>query len=59
MYAHGEFLLFLRYAGPFEPPLIGVGGAALRRYNGKPNIFGPKIRPFFSFIRSLSCPFFT
>ena len=39
------FRPFLRisYAGPFEPRLIGVDGAALRRYNGKPNIFGPKI----------------
>ena len=32
------FCLFLRisYAWPFEPRLIGVDGAALRRYNGKP-----------------------
>ena len=39
------FYLFLRisYAGPFGPHLIGVDGAALRRYNDKPNIFGPKI----------------
>ena len=39
------FRLFLciSNAGPFEPRLIGVDGAALRRYNGKPNIFGSKI----------------
>ena len=41
------FCLFLRisYAGTFEPRLIGVDGAALRRYmyNGKPNTFGPII----------------
>ena len=32
------FCLFLRisYAGPFEPRLVDVVGAALRRYNGKP-----------------------
>ena len=46
------FCLFLRisYAGPFEPRLIGVDGAAVRRYNGKPNIFGSKIGPFFFFL---------
>ena len=35
------FCLFLciSYAGPFEPRLIGIDGAALRMYNGKPNIF--------------------
>ena len=39
------FCLFLRisYAGPFERRLIGVDVAALRKYNGKPNIFGSKI----------------
>ena len=39
------FCLFLRisYARPFELHLLGVDRAALRRYNGKPNIFGPKI----------------
>ena len=37
------FCLFLciSYAGPFEPRLIGIDGAALRMYNGKPNIFCP------------------
>ena len=35
--------LCISYAGPFEPGLIGIDGAALPRYNGKPNIFGPKI----------------
>ena len=50
------FCLFLciSYAGPFEPRLIGVDGTALQRYNGKPNIFGSKIWPFFSyFLRAL------
>ena len=39
------FCLILRilYAGPFESRLIGVDGAALRRYNYKPNIFYSKI----------------
>ena len=37
----------LTYAGPFEPRLIGVDGAALRMHNGKPSIFGPKIWLFF------------
>ena len=37
------FFLRISYAGPFEPRLTGVNGAALRRYNGKPNIFGSKI----------------
>ena len=43
------FCLFLGIsnAGPFEPHLIGVDWAALQRYNGKSNIFGPKIWPFF------------
>ena len=41
--------LSILYAGPFEPHLIDVDGAALRRYNGKPNILGSKIRPFFSY----------
>ena len=47
--------LFLRvsYAGPFPPRLIGVDGAALRRYNGKTNIFGSKIWPSFSYFGSL------
>ena len=39
------FCLFLRisYAGPFEPPLIGVDRAALQKYNSEPKIFGSKI----------------
>ena len=38
-------LLFLciLYAGPFEPHLIGIDRAALRRYKSKPNSSGPKI----------------
>ena len=39
--------LGISYAGPFEPRFFGVDGAALRRYNDKLNIFGPKIWPFF------------
>ena len=59
------FLLFFRlllhilYAGPFESCLFGVDGAALQRYNGKLNIFGPKIWQLFSYFGSLSCPSFT
>ena len=56
------FCLILRiwYAGPFEPRLIDVDGAALRWYNCKPNIFGSKIWPFFfSNFGSLSGPFLT
>ena len=59
------FCLFLHisYAGPFEPLLIGVDWAALWRYNGKPNIFGSKIWPFFFLfccflLRKLFAPFF-
>ena len=39
------FCHFLRisYAGPFETHLIGIDGAALQRYNGKPNVFDLKI----------------
>ena len=45
-------LLFLciPYAGPFVPRLIGIEEAALRRYNGKPNIFGLKFSEQFSFV---------
>ena len=47
--------LSISYAGPFEPCLTGVNGAALHvwRYNGKPNIFGPKIWLFFIYIYTL------
>ena len=41
------FFLPISYAGPFEPRLIGVDRAALRRYNSKPSIFGLKIWLFF------------
>ena len=43
--------LFLRisYAGSFELRLIGVDGAALRRYKDKPDSFGPKILIFLLF----------
>ena len=47
----GHFKLM---AGPFEPRLIGVDGAALRRYNGKPNISGSKILFFGSPFRAHS-----
>ena len=31
----------------------------ITRVHGKPNVFGPKIWPFFSYFGSLSCPSFT
>ena len=53
------FYIFLRisYARPFESPLIGVNWAALRRYNGKPNICGSKIWPFVFLLRKPFAPF--
>ena len=36
-------LVCISYAGPFEPHLIGVDWTAFCRYNGKRNIFCPKI----------------
>ena len=55
-----SFITHFVHDGPFERRLIGVDEAALRRYNGKPNIFGPKIWAFFltleAFLRlSFSC----
>ena len=54
------FFLCILYAVPFGPRLIGVDGAALRRYNGKPNIFwSENLSIFFSYFGSILCPSFT
>ena len=45
----GGLFLRISYAWPFEPRLIGIDGAALRRYNGRPNIFWSKNLTIFFF----------